>query len=217
MKVYMADASPLCDESCFEAAYRRVSWERQRKIDRFRFRKDKILSLTAGLLLQRALTEAGVQNPDIAYTPKGKPCLINHEPALFFSLSHSGTKAMCVLGDHPVGCDIEKLAPPPLMVGRHVFSKDEQIRLSRLKGEVLKRQFFRLWTGKESYLKMTGEGLSGKPADFSIELPYGSQVIKGREVTFLEIPCEGEYQAAVCMEGRCRKEAEVYHLNATFL
>lgn len=217
MKVYMADASPLCDESCFEAAYRRVPGERQRKIDRFRFQKDKILSLAAGLLLQRALEEAEVRNPDIAYTPEGKPYLTNHALALYFNLSHSGTKAMCVLGDHPVGCDIEKLTVPPLMVGRHVFSKEEQKSLSLLKGEALKRQFFRLWTGKESYLKMTGEGLSGKPADFSIELPYGSQVIKGREVTFLEISCKGEYQAAVCVEGRCRKEAEVYHLNPALL
>ncbi len=136
-----------------------------------------------------------------------------NQQCVHFSLSHSGAMAMCAIGKHPLGCDVEEVTTPPLEVCAHVFSKDEQRLLSTFGEEELKCQFFKLWTAKESYLKMTGEGLKGSPAEFSITLPCSTQMIYGRKVTFFDIPCDNKYQATVCAEGACPEEVEVYNVD----
>ncbi len=205
MKVYFADVQSLKEPSKYAEAYRQIDEERQKKVDRFHFEKDRLLSLGAGLLLKKALDDENIKDRKMGYTTLGKPFLINH-PALYFNLSHSGEKVLCVMGRKMAGCDIEVLGDIPHQIIGRVFSEEEQAYLKTLKEENLKREFFRLWTGKESFLKMTGEGLSHDPRDFSIKLPFGKQTIGSREVTFFEIPCGADYQATICMEGDARRE-----------
>lgn len=199
MKVYIADVESLADPSIYRKAYEKVSRERQRKADRFRFPADKRLCLGAGLLLQDALHREGISDCEIEVMPGGKPSLKNTKQ-WYFNLSHSDTKVMCVLAKSPVGCDIEKRKEPPLAVAVKVFSVEERDRLQQLEGEEQNRYFYRLWTGKESFLKMTGEGLRHTPDDFTVHVPFGSQMIGGRCVSFYEIPCGDDYQGTVCKE-----------------
>ncbi len=208
MKVYITDVESLSDPLHFQAARERVSGQRRQKADRFRFPADKRLSLGAGLLLQEALERAGIPDREIAVMPGGKPYLINTEDC-FFNLSHSGTKVLCVLAAAPVGCDIEKRKTPPLEVARRCFSGEEQDRLFALEGEAQRQYFYRIWTGKESYLKMTGEGLRHMPDEFTIHLPFGSQIVGGCPVTFYEIPCGEGYQGTVCCRGDRSPESAV--------
>ncbi len=206
MKAYIADVSILNDLSWYEKAYRMVSRERRGKVDRLRFPKDKALSLGAGLLLRIALQDAGIDSAETAVTDKGKPYIKDH-PEWFYSLSHSGTLAMCAAAKVPVGCDVQEIKEPPLAASHLVFSKEEREYLSRLDSECQKECFFALWTGRESFLKMTGEGLGGNPDGFTIELPLGVQRVREQMVTFWDIPCEVRYRAAICAEGMQRKEA----------
>lgn len=77
---------------------------------------------------------------------------------LFFNVSHAGDYVVGVLSDCEVGCDIEKNSKAPLEVAeRYFYSTElEYIRSADDKN----RAFFTLWTLKESYMKMTGKGMS---------------------------------------------------------
>ena len=96
-----------------------------------------------------------VENVTIGMT--GKPeC-----EGVFFNLSHSGDMVLCAICDMPVGCDIEKVADAPLEIADRYFSEKERqyIDSSQSLPEI-SRRFFRIWTMKESYVKMTGEGMN---------------------------------------------------------
>ena len=205
VKVYIADVSILNDPFWYEKAYHMVPKERREKADRYRFPKDRILSLGAGLLLRYALKGAGIGLAETAVTDKGKPYIKDHSER-FCSLSHSGTIAMCAAAKVPVGCDVQEVKEPPLSASHLVFSKEERAYLSGMNGEFQKDCFFALWTGKESFLKMTGEGLSGNPDGFTIKLPFGMQKIREKMVTFYDVPCNTGYRAAVCAEGNHQSE-----------
>ena len=211
IRAYIADVEPLADPLKYQAAYEKVSEARKRKADGFRFPADKRLSLGAGLLLRNALEKAGIWDREIEIMPGGKPYLKNTKE-WFFNLSHSGTKVMCVLARNPVGCDIERKEKPPLELATGIFSKQEQERLLSLEKAAQRQYFYTLWTGKESYLKMTGEGLRHMPDDFTIFVPFGSQVIRNRWVTFYDIPCGEEYQAAVCHEGFTLQDVQIEYI-----
>ena len=63
-----------------------------------------------------------------------------------------------MLSDCEVGCDIEKIVPAPLEIAERYFSltESEYIKTKCDKN----RAFFTLWTLKESYMKMTGQGMN---------------------------------------------------------
>lgn len=196
----MASIHALEDAEKFETLYRSVDAARKKKVDGYRFQKDKMLSLGAGALLQKALRNAGITGARLAVTQAGKPYLENNEKC-FFSLSHSGSKVLCAVAETPIGCDIEEIMPQPFKLMNQIFTPEERnLFIDKSPDEQLKL-FYTLWTGKESYLKMTGEGIAENFHDISIHVPFESQVIRGQMVTFLEIYCDSEYKAAVCVKG----------------
>ncbi len=199
MRVYVADVESLADPSAYREAYEKAGRKRQEKADRFRFSSDKRLCLGAELLLQEALEREGIRDREIEVMPGGKPYLKNVKE-WYFNLSHSGTKVMCVLARAPVGCDIEERKDPPLAVAGKVFSGEEQDRLLQLEGEEQKQYFYRIWTGKESCLKMTGVGLRHTPDDFTVHVPFGRQMVGKKWVRFYEVPCGEDYQGTICKE-----------------
>ena len=201
--LYAADVSCLNDPALYARAYRLADPERRKKADRFRFQRDRNLSLGAGLLLQYALHRAGFDEaPEIACDGNGKPFL--KAPAdLFFSLSHSGTMAVCALSEKEVGCDIERLGEGKLSVARRFFHPDEVAALEK-SGDV--RDFFRLWTCKESYLKCTGLGLLQPLDSFRVTLgdpPRLTQADAQRQYRLRESAAIPGYQCAVCTQEPC--------------
>ena len=57
MKIYIADISVLRKRAVFQRLYEGMSEARRRRIDRFRFPKDRCRSLGAGVLLRKALAD----------------------------------------------------------------------------------------------------------------------------------------------------------------
>ena len=125
--------------------------ERQEKIARYRFEKDKLLSLAAGLLIRRAIGES-----EIALGEHGKPYAQN---GVYFSVSHSGRVAAIAVDDIELGLDVEELpAPDRLKIADRFYHPREREVVHAAEEE--ERAFCRIWTRKEAYLKMTGEGIS---------------------------------------------------------
>lgn len=91
---------------------------------------------------------------DIEYTGNGKPVYSNSD--IHFNLSHAGDYVVCAVSDRAVGIDIERLRRNAIKVAKRFFTQaecdwigDDNLRFSRL------------WTLKEAYAKLTGEGIAG--------------------------------------------------------
>lgn len=67
------------------------------------------------------------------------------------SVSHSGALVLCACADHPVGIDAEELAPVPSIPPRF-FTSAETAWMHAQRDPV--RAFYRLWTRKESLIKV---------------------------------------------------------------
>ena len=168
VKVYTADATVLKDEQLYRRLYTGLDVSRRAKADRFRFEKDKRLSVAAGALLQYALQMENVWEPSIELTPNGKPYLAG-EDKLYFNLSHSEGMVMCAVAGQEVGCDVEKKTVLDRRLAEYVMTEHELDRIYGLEKDTEQQEmFFRLWTLKESYMKATGLGIGLEPKSFGM-------------------------------------------------
>lgn len=169
---YYADIRCLENETLFREKVKQLSPYRQQKIAILRNDRDRNRSLGAGLLLDHGLAVYGLQERSVEYDigQWGKPALKYH-PEICFSLSHSGDYAICTIGDRPVGNDIEHVREGRLKVANRFFAEEELAWLyeAETEGERTGRMF-RLWTMKESFLKVIGRGMSLSLKDFVIRM-----------------------------------------------
>lgn len=127
---------------------------------RLRRREDRALAIGAGLLLAKAVRQAWPEQPlplDLKTAPGGKPFLPGL-PDFHFSLSHSGTWAVCAVADHPVGVDIEQVAEDMREVAPRAFCPAEQAALRALPETERSAAACESWVLKESYMKAVGLG-----------------------------------------------------------
>lgn len=191
---WVCDVTPLADPLLFAEGMSVLPWEeRLIKVSRFRFIEDRMRCLGAGLLAMHALRQAGADDLRLATDKNGKPGLTGC-PHIQFNLSHSGKLAVCAVSDHPVGTDVEAPGRDHTGVALRCFQEDE---LKWLAGaEDRSRAFLRLWTRKESYIKLLGLGLSCPLKSVSV-IPGGETE---KEVSFSEWETE-EHLICVCSSG----------------
>jgi 4'-phosphopantetheinyl transferase len=127
--------------------------ERRERLAAFHKEKDALRSLAGGLLMRHI---AGGKT--IAYTAAGKPFV---EGGPFFSVSHAGDYAAAVVSPNaPVGIDIENTENVrggdfwPL-AKRAFHPKELAFFIQRPDW----RRFYEIWTQKEAFVKMRGDGL----------------------------------------------------------
>ena len=121
---------------------------------RYHMPDDRKRSLAAGIIIKHILNENGLSENSLSCSENGKPLA----DGLFFNVSHSGNYVVGVVSDCEVGCDIEKVSNAPMKVAQHYFSPAESEYINSEPDK--DRAFFTIWTLKESYMKMTGQGLS---------------------------------------------------------
>ncbi len=148
--------------------------KRREQLLSFRFEADKKRCAAAGLLLWEHLYHHHPERFTVSYNAAGKPSVSSSSictpPIPFFNLSHSGDFVMLAISDTPVGCDIERLHKA--ILSHHVFHPQELTHLRSLpEGDTRNREFLRLWTAKEAFLKAIGTGIDANAAtyDFSSE------------------------------------------------
>jgi len=198
-----ADVTPLSDRTIYTAHFEALPDLRKEKINRLKHDKARKLSLGAWIVLKKALEQYGCKADDagFAYSKAGKPYLAGC-PELHISISHSESIAMCAVSEYEVGADVEYISKFKEGVCHRFFTKNEceYIFLPASK-ELQTDRFFRMWTLKESYSKLTGKGI-GDFRKFEID-PLGARPIvhhesKIRSAFFYEqdIPL---YKAAICL------------------
>ncbi len=113
------------------------------------------------------------------YGARGKPYFA--DPLPYFNLSHSGDYVLCGMADWELGVDIQQKRPAeqkrPAVQARLVerFFSEREKELWKLCGskEEQEELFYRLWTRKEAYGKLTGEGIAAVTGtDVSGAMPY---------------------------------------------
>ncbi|MBQ2806559.1 MAG: 4'-phosphopantetheinyl transferase superfamily protein [Clostridia bacterium] len=156
------------DEQQYAQMYRAADAERRARADRFRYEDDRRRCLCADMLARRMLAKASGKAPDqIAFTIgyKGKP---SANVPFYFNVSHSGNYVLCAVSDKPIGVDIEQIKPFRTGMVARYFTKDEAAYIwsgatpatETVTDPEICTRFYRTWTAKESYVKMTGTGIS---------------------------------------------------------
>lgn len=219
IRIYAADAAELSDETLYQQAYSAVSEERKHKTDRLRFSRDRCLSLGAELLLITALSEHGIHTPSLSfeYGKWGKPHLPAY-PDIHFNISHSGTYVICAISPCPVGCDIEKHKNDIPDIAQRFFSAEEYAYILRQpSADAQKKEFYRLWTLKESFMKATGMGLKLGLNQFRITIHENEIAVQEKIDTkhwyFQEYTIDEQYSCSACsLTPHFEKEVKILSL-----
>ncbi|MGN1229185.1 MAG: 4'-phosphopantetheinyl transferase family protein [Prevotella sp.] len=155
-KLYIDD-NPL--EIDLDAALGAMTEQRRRQVLAYKHEQGRKLSASAYMLLCKALREVyGINEPPVfEYSEHGKPSIVGH-PEIFFNLSHCRSVAACVVSSAPVGVDVEEVREFKDSLARYVLNDDEYAAV--MSSSSPDKEFIRLWTMKESYLKLTGEGIT---------------------------------------------------------
>lgn len=170
IKTFCIDIRQM-EEEVYLQAQEFLSPYRRQKIALLKHEQDRKRSFGAAVALDRALMEYGLRERSMEYEigRYGKPYLRDY-PGIHFSLSHSGDYAICSIGNKPVGNDIERVKEGRLQVAQRFFSLQETAWIYRADDRREQEdRMFRIWTMKESFLKVTGLGMSLQLNSFTIE------------------------------------------------
>ncbi len=149
---------------------------------RFHFQEDGNRFVVAHGILRKILGRYMDLSPcriSFRIASGGKPELDarKNPAALFFNISHSCDQIVFAFSrSHRVGVDVERIRPLPefrAILHGH-FHPEEAAAIQRLPASEQRQAFFQLWTGKEAFVKGTGEGLS-RPLDSFAVLPTGKR------------------------------------------
>lgn len=194
IKYYITDISKLSDPVLNLSSMADLSNERQKKCLKYIQADDRKRCLGAGKIIKKILEDFEVKS-EITYGYNGKPECED----IYFNVSHSGNYVIGVAGDVSVGCDIEYIVEAPIEVANYYFHSSEIDFIQKSNNK--SKAFWKLWTLKESYMKMTGEGVSLSLNSFNVEI--GNKIIVYRNgvkqnCTFKHLWL-GEHSVAICV------------------
>lgn len=150
------------DEKLF---VRKVSPGRQNRIMRMKLEDDRRRGLGSELLrnyavkeyVKKRYTEEAYESVRYDRMDNGKPVAFMDDKEIMFNVSHSGKYVVVAVGDKVCGVDVEGPRPMRQSVVDRCFTGLEQIAVEKASNP--EKAFVTIWTMKESYLKMTGEGI----------------------------------------------------------
>lgn len=157
--IYMFNQINDFTEDLMEKAIQYLPLARQKKIKRYRNVVDQKLGIIAYLLLLKGLREEYgiIKLPELDYLKYGKPVLRDY-PHIYFNISHCSEGVVCALYDRPVGIDIQDEVEFDIDVAKQVCSEMELELI--LASENQGKEFCKIWTAKESIVKLSGRGIT---------------------------------------------------------
>ncbi len=200
-QIYKINTDILEETQVFFSFYEKLSEKRQQKIDSYRIKKDKLLSLGAGILIDRGLKAFGLCEAEVRMEEGdyGKPYFPDY-PEIHFNISHSEKAVIAVFADTEVGCDIEYMVSADLRLAERFFCMSEYEFIMKHRGQERKEAFYRIWTLKESFIKAIGSGLSLPMNEFCINIGHHIKVeqsYNNHEYGMRDWK-DGEYHVALC-------------------
>lgn len=151
------------------------------------------------LLLSAAALYSGHSRSELGeleFNPWGKPYFPSF-PNLHFSITHSGDWWLCGFSGAELGLDLQQHRShvPPETLASRFFHPHENEFLAQKDY----RNFYDLWTAKESWVKYTGHGFFDDPSTFSVvSAEHQFPVIDGAE--FRPLPFSSGYSLCLCMK-----------------
>lgn len=104
------------------------------------------------------LRKGALNYPTVEVGPQGKPMLKN-QASVQYNISHCRSVVACGVHHSPIGVDVECTRKVSHSLIKRVCSHDEQYLLSQSHNP--EKEFARLWTRKEAYVKYIGDGIRG--------------------------------------------------------
>jgi len=162
------------DEDKFNSLLFEVEPTKKESILTHKTKKDRDNMLIGALLLNYMLKkyyDINFEDIEFFYNEYGKPYLKNADD-IFFNISHSDNYIACAVCNREIGIDIEAKRKYNEKLAQRVFSAQKQKYLQ--KADDKDKEFTRLWTQKEAYLKMLGTGFSksGQTLDFPMSKSF---------------------------------------------
>lgn len=158
--------------------YSCLSIEERKRAERFYFARDKRKFIQGRCLLRSIIagyTGISANEVQFKYNEYGKPKLKNNRIGLSFNVSHSHDFiVLAFIRNNVVGIDIELTKEEDIswLINADIFTNNEINLFKDLVSSSTRKIFYKLWSGKEAYLKALGVGLS---------IPLNSV-----EITFIE-------------------------------
>lgn len=186
-----------------------LSEVRRDKILRLKNEADRKRSLMAGIMIRDNLLKCGFSQDDILISDNGRPYI----DGIDFNVSHSGDYVVMVISDEAsVGCDIELMRDRSVSPAQKYFSDAEKAWIDSEADKI--PAFYRIWTARESYIKLTGEGIL---LDFSryevnvLDVPgsmdaIGGDITNATPMGVAEVVRDGERSACVIYQWIYDKE-----------
>jgi 4'-phosphopantetheinyl transferase len=178
LQIFTCDTSAIPPAAVSELLPLLSSDERDR-FDWFGFAEDRRDYAASHALLRIALSAKTNLAPErfrFGATPWGKPFLVSsygRDPSPSFSLAHARGLVACVIGDGPLGIDVEAVDPAvdAVQLAERFFSTAEAASLRECSADVRAGRFCELWTLKEALGKALGFGLgvSMRSPSFTID------------------------------------------------
>ena len=187
-KLLLFDDMSQCTDTEVEWMLPMVSAQRREEALRFRFTFGRYACLKSYTMLQRLVQEVFAEknercralqqrlqawNGDFVYNEHGKPFMQNASgeriEGIDFSISHCKNAIAVVLGDSPVGVDVERFRHAEEALLERTMNPEEQaeVRFAADPAEA----FTRLWTRKEAVFKLRGTGLVDNLHDVLLPTP----------------------------------------------
>ncbi len=194
--VLYTDVSPLSDNALYNKALSALPEERVIKAEKLKLKKAKMLSVGASLMLGECLKRKNLSfgSALLCEDENKKPYIKNFD--IHFSLSHSDSLAICAVSDTEIGIDAEKKSFFNPSIIERFFAENEKEEFSKYSDIEKSDAFFRMWTIKEAYAKMTGKGLASFK-DFSVSLLPVVHIKEAPECFIKEFDKDG-YAISLC-------------------
>lgn len=134
------------------------------RIRRFRRQEDLLRSLYGEILVRHVFRGMGYPDVRIFRSAKGKP-FCPDIPQWKFSISHGGAWVAVSVSPFETGVDLEEIRGDYRDVYETVLTEGELRLLRQTAAPLQTKEFLRMWTVKEAWLKRTGDGLYRDPKE----------------------------------------------------